>query len=60
MRQLHNNKSVLISNPQKKSRTKAYSEESESYYPEECYLEDNELEKIESIKNLRSFKPVVL
>jgi hypothetical protein len=30
----------------------------DSYYPQECYLEDFEIEKIDSLKFLENFKPI--
>jgi hypothetical protein len=30
----------------------------ESYYPQECYIEDFEIEKIKVLQILESFKPV--
>lgn len=30
----------------------------ESYYPQECYIEDFEIEKIDSLKFLENFKPI--
>ncbi|MCJ9719970.1 hypothetical protein MOV66_00385 [Agrobacterium sp. SHOUNA12C] len=34
------------------------SNKDESYYPQECYIEDFELEKIKTMQILENFKPV--